>query len=60
MKEIVVRSRWEAISVVEIEDADDADGIAAELQGGGLNVPDYVADQITATGAELIDWSVER
>ncbi len=55
MATIVIRSKWTATDTVEIPD-DKVSSIIMDIQSGRL--PQIVADQIDANGADLTDWEV--
>lgn len=53
--EFQVVSTWTAVDVVQVP-REDADEIKAEIEAG--NLPEIVAEQISASGADLTDWEL--
>lgn len=55
MAEIQIEATWRTVQTVEVPDDVDADAAAAAIRRGDL--PEWAAEQIDASMAELVDWT---
>lgn len=52
MKEVTIRSTWEAVTIVEVPEDTDLESMRLE------DWPQDVLEEVTTLGASLTDWEV--
>jgi hypothetical protein len=56
-REIMVNVTWRSTCVVEVPEGHDPDEIALAINNG--DAPGWAWDQITSSGAEMVDWDAK-